>query len=140
MSGEADEATIVERVEQRPGINVETIRDLSARELAYRFAAGALTSVAAAALTLALGARVGGIMLAFPAILGASLTLIAEEEDRGEAREDARGAVAGGLAMALFAGVAALTLGHVSGAVALLLATAAWFVGAFALYGLAWYR
>jgi Protein of unknown function (DUF3147) len=75
-------------------------------------------------------------MLAFPAILAASLTLIAEEEDRSEARECARGAVIGGLAMALFATVAAVSLGKLNGAIALLLAAVAWFAGA--LIGYAW--
>jgi hypothetical protein len=79
-------------------------------------------------------------MLAFPAILAASLTLIEEQEDSVEAREDARGAVIGGLALGAFAAVAALTLGRMNGAVALLLATAAWFVTAFTGYFVAWYR
>jgi len=39
-----------------------------------------LTSVAAGLVTLGFGARVGGILLGFPAIMAASLTLIEEEE------------------------------------------------------------
>jgi hypothetical protein len=76
--------------------------------------------------------------IAFPAILAASLTLIEEQEDAVEAREDARGAVIGRCALALFA--AALTLGNLSGAVALLLATGAWFAGAPIGYLVAWFR
>jgi len=110
------------------------------RELGIRFIAGAVTSITAGGVTLAFGSRVGGLLLAFPAILGASLTLIEQEEDSAEAREDARGAVMGGLALALFAGIAALTLGHLSPVAALALATAAWFLAAIGGYFLAWFR
>jgi len=46
----------------------------------------------------------------------------------------------GGSALALFAAVAALTLGHISGALALLLATVAWFAPALLGYFLVWFR
>lgn len=59
-----------------------------------------------------------------PAILGASLTLIEEQEDSEEGSEDARGAIAGACGLTVFAIFAALTLGHLSGGVALLLAAA----------------
>jgi Protein of unknown function (DUF3147) len=140
MSATTGEPTIAQRVEERPSLELGKVRELGLRELGIRFLAGALTSIVAGAVTLALGARVGGIMLAFPAILAASLTLIAEEEDRGEARECARGAVIGGLAMALFATVAAVSLGKLNGAIALLLATVAWFAGALIGYAVAWFR
>jgi hypothetical protein len=91
-------------------------------------------------LTLAFGSRLGGIMLGFPAILAASLTLIQEEEDAAHAREDARGAVAGGCAMAVFALAAALTFGHLGAALALLIAAAAWTVTALGLYLILWFR
>ena len=75
-----------------------------------------------------------------PAILAASLTLIEKEEAPTDAREDARGATVGGAALALFAGVAALTLGHLAGALALLSATAAWLIAALIGYGALWWR
>jgi hypothetical protein len=140
MSATTGEPTIAERVEERPSLEFGKVRQLGVRELGIRFLAGALTSIVAGAITLAFGARVGGIMLAFPAILAASLTLIAEEEDRGEARECGRGAVIGGLAMALFAIVAAVSLGKLNGAIALLLAAVAWFAGALIGYAVAWLR
>ncbi|HWE13762.1 MAG TPA: DUF3147 family protein [Solirubrobacteraceae bacterium] len=110
------------------------------RDLLVRFFAGALTSVVSGTATLVFGPRVGGILLAFPAILAASLTLIEEQEDSEEAREDARGAIAGGCALTVFAVVAALVLGHVDGAVALLLAAAGWGAVAMALYATLWWR
>lgn len=140
MSAVDKEATIRERVEERPSLELGKVREVRARDVGYRFLAGALTSIASGAVTLAFGARVGGILLAFPAILAASLTLIEEQEDSAEAREDARGAVMGGFALGLFAAVAALTLGALSGALALALATATWFVVALLGYVLAWLR
>jgi Ca2+/Na+ antiporter len=135
-----DEHPITSRIRERPSFSPSKLRQVDPRSLGYRFIAGAITSVLSGLLAIAVSARVGGIMLAFPAILGASLTLIAREEDTAEAREDARGAVIGGCALALFAGVAALTLGHLSPAVSLLLATAAWFACALGGYLLAWFR
>lgn len=140
MSAPKREPRFVDRVDERPAFDLGQVRKASVRDLGYRFLAGALVSVAAGLVTIAFGARVGGILLAFPAILAASLTLIEEQEDSAEAREDARGAVLGGCALALFALVAALTLGKLGDVVALLLATIAWFAGALIGYLLAWFR
>jgi hypothetical protein len=137
---ESEEAPITARVAERPSVAPFKLRELRPRELGVRFVAGALTSLASGLVTIALGARVGGILLAFPAILAASLTLIEKQEDSAEAREDARGAVIGGLALAAFAGVGAVTLGGLNGAIALLLASAAWCTVAFLGYVLAWLR
>ena len=140
MTAPPEEVPITHRVGERPSFAPEKARKVRSRDLAYRFLAGAVTSIAAGTVTLVFGPRTGGILLAFPAILAASLTLIEEQEDSAEAREDARGAVMGGGALALFAAVAAVTLGHMSGALALLLATVAWFAGAFLGYLLIWFR
>ena len=134
------EPTITDRLDERPRFNPRKVAHTDRKPLFYRFGAGALTSIAAGALTLAFGERVGGIFLAFPAILAASLTLIEKEEAPTDAREDARGATVGGAALALFAGVAALTLGHLAGALALLSATAAWLIAALIGYGALWWR
>jgi Protein of unknown function (DUF3147) len=135
-----EEVPITARVAERPALDLHEIREARPRDLGYRFLAGAVTSIVAGLVTLAFGPRAGGIFLAFPAILAASLTLIEEQDDSAEAREDARGAVIGGCALALFAAVAALTLGKMSGAVALLLATVAWALGALLGYLAAWFR
>jgi hypothetical protein len=123
---QAEEHGLFERVGSSPELNPGKLSQVRPRDLVVRFLAGGLTSVLAGAVALALGARVGGLLLAFPAILAASLTLIEEDEDAAQAREDARGAVLGGLAMAAFAGVAALALLSVSGSISLLLASGAW--------------
>lgn len=140
MSQTVQRRPITEPVDERPSFSARHVREVGTRELAIRFGAGALTSVVAGAVTLAFGAWVGGILLAFPAILAASLTLIEREEDPTEAREDARGAVVGGFAMAVFAAIGAITLGHVNPAIALALATVGWFAVAIGGYWVAWLR
>jgi hypothetical protein len=52
--------------------------------------------------------------------------LIEQEDDGKEAREDARGAILGAVALAAFAVVAALAVLGLPGSVALGLATGAW--------------
>jgi hypothetical protein len=137
MSAEPERG-ITQRVGERPGADPGRLKQARPRDLVVRFAAGALTSVCAALITLGFGARVGGVFLAFPAILAASLTLIEHDEDSAEAREDARGAVLGGCALAAFAGVAAVALPALPGSAALALAALAWVVIAVAGYWLLW--
>jgi hypothetical protein len=122
------------------GLDPGLLRDVGRRDIAVRFAFGAGTSVVAGLLTLAFGPRVGGTMLAFPAILAASLTLIEDEDGAADAREDARGALVGALGLGAFAAVAAVLLQDVSAVAAVALAGAAWAIVALAGYALAWGR
>jgi Protein of unknown function (DUF3147) len=140
MSAGFEEAPITERIAERPSFQLGKVRQVGPRDLALRFIAGAVTSIAAGAVTLAFGTRTGGIFLAFPAILAASLTLIEQQEDSAEAREDARGAVIGACALAVFAAIGALAFGKMNDAIALGLATLGWFVVALVGYVLAWFR
>jgi Protein of unknown function (DUF3147) len=140
MSTAPEEAPITRRIAERPSLRLDKVREVKARDLGVRFVAGAVTSVVAGAMTLAFGARTGGILLAFPAILAASLTLIEQQDDSAQAREDARGAVLGGCGLGVFATIAALAFGEVGGAIALALATAGWFLAALLGYLLAWAR
>lgn len=110
------------------------LRTVRLRDLAIRFAFGAAISVGAALLTIAVDPRFGGAFLAFPAILPASLTLIAEKEGERMADRNAVGAVLGGLGLAVFAMIGERTFTHVDGAVAIVLALGGWVVSSFALY------
>ncbi len=78
------------------------------RDWLTRFAFGAGTSALSAVLSQYVSARIGGVFLAFPAILLASLTLVAEEEGRTRARDDARGAFFGTIGLVAFAVVVAV--------------------------------
>lgn len=140
MTTTPEEAPITARVGERPKFKPSEVRKVRTRDLVIRFIAGAITSVVAGCVTIAFGARAGGVLLAFPAILAASLTLIEEQDDSAEAREDARGAVMGGCALAAFAATAALALGKLPGAVAVALAAVAWLLVALLGYAVAWFR
>lgn len=91
--------------EQQPQLkfDVSKLNDASAQEMLVRFGFGAGTSALAAVVSTLAGPTVGGVFLAFPAILLASLTLVADEEGRSKARDDARGAAAGALGLVAFA-------------------------------------
>jgi hypothetical protein len=95
-------------------------------EVAIRFVFGALIAVIAGALGMVAGAKFGGMFLAFPAILPATLTLIEKKEDKTKAYLDMSGGAVGAMAMAGFAATAWLLLGRISGVAAILIALAVW--------------
>jgi hypothetical protein len=112
--------------EDRVGLRPRKLRELSGRELLIRFVFGAGVSFLAGLVSTIWGARAGGVFLAFPAILLASLTMIAKEEGLPHARDDARGATLGTLGLIGFACVAAWTLPRWSPWAALAAATLVW--------------
>jgi hypothetical protein len=112
----------------RPRLHPAELRRLSFAELAVRFAFGAGISLLAGIVTTVWGARTGGLFLAFPAILLAGLTMVAEEEGIRSARDEARGAALGTLGMIAFGLVAAFTLPRWPAFAALAAATGAWIV------------
>jgi hypothetical protein len=114
------------------------LREVHARDLVIRFALGATTSVAAGAVSLWFGPFTGGVLLAFPAILAASLTLVADEESARRAREDARGAVVGAVALAAFSVVGIVAFTHLAWGWVLAAATLAWTGLALAVYLALW--
>ncbi|HLZ94564.1 MAG TPA: DUF3147 family protein [Candidatus Dormibacteraeota bacterium] len=118
----------------RPRVDVPALKKHRVSDYVTRFAFGAGISAAAAIVSLVLGVKVGGVLLGFPAILPASLTLIERKEGRDEATVDALAAILGSVALVVFAVIAGLALTRFSGLVALLLAAAAWLVVALALY------
>jgi uncharacterized membrane protein (GlpM family) len=126
--------------EESVGTQLEKLRDVRLRDLVVRFAFGALTSAVAGTLSITVDPIVGGTFLAFPAILAASLTLIAEEEDRSEAREDGRGAAVGALALAAFAAIGVAAFTKIAWPLGLLAASGAWLVVAIGLYVVLWMR
>ena len=85
------------------GTNRRSLRGLPPQDLLMRFGFGAGASVLAGLVTLAAGERVGGLFLAFPAILVAALTLIEKREGTSQAVSDVRGAAVGSLGMVVFA-------------------------------------
>jgi hypothetical protein len=119
-----------------PDLTLGKLRRVRLRDYAVRFAMGAAISVVAAIVGKAIGVRFGGTLLAFPAILPASLTLIQEEEGTSRADRDAIGAILGAVGLVSFAMVAEATFGRLDPALALALAILSWLFTAFALYSL----
>ena len=118
----------------RPRIDLAAIKGRKPSDYLTRFAFGAGIATAAAIVGTVFGAKVGGVLLAFPAVMPAALTLIEKKDGRREAAIDAYSAVLGSVALIAFALVAWFTLRHFAGAVALLLAAVAWLLVALALY------
>ncbi|MFF5109800.1 DUF3147 family protein [Streptosporangium sp. NPDC000509] len=111
------------------------IRTISLRGLAVRFAFGAVISVAAGLVGHYFGPLAGGVFLAFPAILPATLTLIQEkEEQRAPAAQDAKGATLGAVGMIVFAVCVWAAMTGLPAWLALTIATAAWALTALLLY------
>jgi Protein of unknown function (DUF3147) len=114
------------------------LRDVRWWEIGVRFLAGGCISVAAAVIDHALGHKAGGAMLAFPAILPATLTLVDRKEGRRSAMHFVWGSYFGGYGMIAYALVVAALL-PVARGWSLLAGLAAWTVIGFGLLTL-WSR
>jgi len=102
-------------------------------ETGIRFGFGAGIALVAAVLGAVLGPKAGGLFLAFPAVLPATLTLIEKKEGTARAWADASGGVLGAVGLAAFAFTAVLLLPW-NPVAALLLALVAWALVAGGLY------
>jgi len=93
-----------------------------------RFAFGGAITAATGAVTHRFGPIVGGFLLAFPAILPASLTLVNVHDGRAKAADDARGARIGSIALGAFGLTVWLTAQKWPAAVALGVALLSWVI------------
>jgi uncharacterized membrane protein (GlpM family) len=114
----------VTRVEFEP----EGLKKSKAHEYVVRFVFGGLVTAATGLVAHRWGPVVGGLFLAFPAIVPASLTFVKSHGGRQSAIDDARGARLGSVALCGFAAVAWLLCGRTSLAVALVAALLVWSV------------
>ncbi len=112
------------------GFEPAKLRAVRVWELGVRFAFGFAVSVVAGLVSFGFGDRAGGVLLAFPAILPASLTLIGSKDGECAAEIDAAGATIGAAALAAFAAVSLALLGHTWAVVAEAGAAAAWLAAA----------
>lgn len=119
-----------------PDLTLSRLRRVRLRDYLVRFAMGATISVVAAVVGKVIGVRFGGTLLAFPAILPASLTLIQEEEGTRRADRDAIGAILGAVGLVVFGMIGEATFGRTDPVLALALAILGWLLTAFLLYGL----
>jgi hypothetical protein len=100
-----------------------------------RAAFGAAISVLAGIVGVVFGARIGGLFLACPAILPATLTLIEKKDGKRSAEEDEHGSIAGALGLVGFAAAGAVVIDRNGVAIALFAASIAWLLVAFGAYG-----
>jgi uncharacterized membrane protein (GlpM family) len=117
-----------------PHADLSKVREANPKQLLVRFALGAAVSIVAGIISKGAGARLGGVFLAFPAILPASLTFVQDKEGTHKADRDAIGAVLGGLALVVFAAVAESTFARINSALVLLCSLVAWLVACAVMY------
>ena len=115
-------------VEERIAIEPSRLRDLDVRALAVRFAFGFVISVTVGAIGLLAGDRVAGLFLAFPAILPASLTLIADKDGEDKAKVDAAGACFGSAGLVAYGAASWILLPRMDPVPVQLVALVAWCV------------
>lgn len=121
-------------VDLLPSFDLSKVRGAKPKELLVRFVLGAAVSVVAGIVSEGVGPRLGGVFLAFPAILPASLTFVQGKEGTHKADRDATGAVMGGLALVVFAAVAESTFTRLNPALVLLCSLAGWLLACAAMY------
>lgn len=85
----------------RISVNPSAVRAVKPVELVWRFLLGSAITAAAGVIANLCGPSVGGLFLAFPAILPASLTLVAKQQERRKAQVGLRGIIRGRRAAAL---------------------------------------
>ena len=86
-----------------PSIDVQNLKQKKPWEFAIRFVFGGAITAAAHVISKAFGPEIGGLFLAFPAILPATLTLLHRHDGPAAAEKDALGAHAGSVALGVFA-------------------------------------
>lgn len=116
------------------GIEPAAWAETSPADMLIRFAFGAGIALVAGLIGHLAGVHLGGLFLAFPAILPATLTLIAKDQSDRSAVHDDDGALLGGCGLAVFGLVAWWLLPRVGAAWALPASTAAWAAASGLLY------
>jgi len=119
-----------------PQVKPQEVARRKPSEYLTRFAFGAGISLVAGVIGIAFGPVVGGVLLGFPAILPASLTLIEKREGREEASVDSIGAIIGAVAMVAFAVFMVLWVTRLGVVPSLLVALVVWLLVAGGLYAL----
>jgi len=119
------EGDVLQQDDREPvGFDWSRLASVKPAELGLRFVFGTVIALVAAIAGTAAGPRFGGLFLAFPAVLPATLTLIEKKEGMTKAWADASGGVLGALGLGAFAFTAMLLRWNPVGA--LLLALVAW--------------
>jgi hypothetical protein len=119
-----------------PRFKPDGVKKTKPWEYAVRFVFGGVVTAAVGLVAERFGPVVGGLFLAFPAILPASLTLVKRHDGRAKATDDARGARLGSVALAAFAVPVWLTAASWPPPIVLGVSTVIWIVAAFSFWAL----
>jgi hypothetical protein len=111
-----------------PKPTLEALKKSRPRDIAVRFAFGGSISVLAGLVAKYWGPIVGGLLLAFPAILPASLTLVKQHDGRAKAVDDARGGRLGSAGLIAFAATVWAASATWRPTIVLIVATLVWAV------------
>ena len=112
------------------GADLGKLRQGSPKEYGIRFLFGGGVTLITGLITHAYGPVVGGLFLAFPAIMPASVTLLHHHEGHEKAGIDALGACIGSLGLLFFGLAIWVLVPLVAGWLAIAIAAAAWLVAA----------
>jgi hypothetical protein len=115
-------------------VDLGRLKEAHWKDLAVRFALGAAVSVIAGLISKVADPRLGGVFLAFPSILPASLTFVQEQEGTRKADRDAMGAVLGGLGLVVFATIGESMFTRYNSAWVLAAALGGWIVAVVVFY------
>jgi hypothetical protein len=96
------------------------------RDYVLRFLFGGLVSAGAWLIGHFGGPLLGGLFLAFPALLPAAVTLVEDHDGRRQAADEAGGAACGSIGLVAFASVVWTATGKLPFAAVLALATVVW--------------
>lgn len=117
-----------------PEVHPDKVKSHRFGDYATRFVFGAAIALASGLVGMKFGPKVGGVLLGFPAILPASLTLIEKAEGRQEASVDSVGAILGAVAMIVFAIIISIAVTKLGVVPSLIIALLEWLVVAVGLY------
>ncbi len=102
------------------------LKKYGSKEYILRFAFGGAITAATGVVAHFFGPVIGGLFLAFPAILPASVTLIQHHEDHRAAEADAFGAACGSIGLLAFGAAVWLLMPHLAAWLVIGLAAIAW--------------
>lgn len=111
-------------------LDLSKLKETSWKGYAIRFLFGGAVTAFTGWVAAKYGPVVGGLFLAFPAILPASVTLVREHENADAAGQDAYGAMLGSVGLAAFGGMIWGVSVYLVSWLALVLALGAWLVAA----------
>ena len=117
-----------------PRVQPEKLRSERFGDYALRFAFGATIAFVSAIVGMTFGPKLGGVLLGFPAVLPAALTLIQKKEGPEQAAIDSVGAILGAIAMIAFAIVVWRSVTSWGVVPSLLVGLLVWLVAALGLY------